>query len=52
VQDDVFGYSQSAGYEVAQALEPWQGYWIRVLVPTGVSLIFPATTAPTAAVAR
>jgi hypothetical protein len=37
----VFGYTPSTGYATADPLQPWQGYWIQVLVPEGVSLIFP-----------
>jgi len=39
------------GYASQATLQPWQGYWIRVLVPNGVTLVFPASTT-TAAVSR
>lgn len=51
LQHGVYAYNQTTGYEDADTLEPWRGYWTRVLVPTGVTLIFPATTT-TAGVAR
>lgn len=31
-------------------LEAWRGYWLRVLVPTGVTLLYPAPDAPGRAV--
>jgi hypothetical protein len=60
VQDGLYGYGQTTGYELKTALEPWAGYWIRCLEPSGVRLIFPggqqtpqtAATAGTAAVAE
>jgi len=42
-QAAVWGYSPSAGYTPAQALEPWTGYWIRVLVSEGLTLTYPST---------
>lgn len=51
VQDGLYSYSQSNGYELKDALQPWQGYWLRCLVPNGVTLIFPAQTAASAALA-
>lgn len=44
VQDSLFGYNQSTGYEVKDTLQPWLGYWMRCLTPTGVTLIFPPVT--------
>lgn len=49
VQDGLYGYSQSTGYELKDTLQPWCGYWMRCLVPNGVTLIFPAQTQTTAA---
>jgi hypothetical protein len=45
-----FGYSpQTGGYVPVEAaggqMQPWQGYWVRVLVPSGVTLIFPGPEA-------
>lgn len=31
-------------YEAATTLQPWEGYWLRVLVAEGVTLTFPAPT--------
>lgn len=47
VQDSLYGYSQAAGYQLKDALEPWQGYWVRVLSATGVTLIFPVESSGT-----
>lgn len=41
MQDSLFSYNQSSGYQLEDAYEPWQGYWMRCLVPNGVILIFP-----------
>jgi hypothetical protein len=42
VQAGVWGYSQQAGYELTDTLEPFGGYWLRCLVPEGATLVFPA----------
>ncbi len=34
----VFGFDSQLGYVPAQNLEPWRGYWIRVLVSEGVTM--------------
>ena len=34
-------YTSANGYQPASALEPWFGYWIRVLVSEGVTITFP-----------
>ncbi|MHB8997484.1 MAG: FlgD immunoglobulin-like domain containing protein [Armatimonadota bacterium] len=47
VQDGLYSYSQNAGYEIKDTLSPWQGYWVRCLQPTGVTLIFPEAGAAT-----
>lgn len=36
-----FGYTPGTGYGTVTRLEPWSGYWVRVLVPSGVTLIVP-----------
>ncbi|MCX7599558.1 MAG: hypothetical protein N2512_11945 [Armatimonadetes bacterium] len=41
VQSTVYGYSMARGYQQATVLEPFQGYWVRCLVPSEVRLIFP-----------
>lgn len=33
-----FGFDSQLGYVPAQNLEPWRGYWIRVLVSEGVTM--------------
>ena len=50
VQDHLYGYSQSAGYQLQDSLQPWCGYWMRCLVANGVTLIFPAQSASASAV--
>lgn len=42
IQNSLFSYSQTAGYELKDTLEPWMGYWVRCLMSNGVTLIFPA----------
>lgn len=42
VQQSVFGYEQLAGYATEEVLQPFQGYWFRVLRSPGVTLVFPA----------
>jgi hypothetical protein len=42
----LFGFEPQAGYvaktaEASDVLEQWKGYWIRVLVPGGVTLLIP-----------
>jgi hypothetical protein len=49
VQDGLYSYNQNAGYEIKDKLSPWQGYWVRCLQPTGVTLIFPGSAPPTTA---
>ncbi|MCX6361808.1 MAG: hypothetical protein NT029_18550 [Armatimonadetes bacterium] len=34
----VFGFDSQLGYVAAQNLEPWRGYWIRVMVSEGVTM--------------
>jgi hypothetical protein len=52
VQDHVYGFSQTAGYQVGDTISPWQGYWMRCLVSNGVTLIFPPDTTTTTSAAR
>lgn len=54
IQNSLYGYSQTAGYELKDTLEPWQGYWVRCLSSTGADLVFPAaaTTASKSVPAR
>ncbi|NLI00729.1 MAG: hypothetical protein GX446_14695 [Chthonomonadales bacterium] len=54
-QSAIWGYSPATGYRPALVLEPWTGYWIRVLVSEGLTLTYrsPAgRAAPTAAAVR
>jgi hypothetical protein len=44
VQAGLWAYSQQSGYELTQRLQPFEGYWMRCLLPEGVTLIFPAGT--------
>jgi hypothetical protein len=41
VQTQVYNYDQNLGYQLQTSLDPWVGYWIRCLSPTGATLIFP-----------
>lgn len=45
----VWGHSAQSGYYPAQTLEPWAGYWIRVLVSEGVTLTYPTPGAAASA---
>ncbi|MCC6730939.1 MAG: hypothetical protein IT208_16550 [Chthonomonadales bacterium] len=38
----VWRWDQTLGYVPASTLEPWQGYWIRVLVSEGVTITYPS----------
>ncbi|MCS7224748.1 MAG: hypothetical protein NZ959_09375 [Armatimonadetes bacterium] len=42
VQKTIWTWSPQTGYRIAESVEPWQGFWIRCLRPSGVRLIFPA----------
>ncbi len=44
VQDGIYAYDQTVGYQLAEAFQPWEAYWLRCLVSDGVTLIFPAVT--------
>ena len=50
VAETPFGYNQGTGVYLPIGLSdgafvPWQGYWVRVLVPSGITLVFPAPDA-------
>lgn len=46
VGNTVWRYNPTlSSYEPATVLQPWEGYWLRVLVTEGVTLTFPAPTA-------
>jgi len=46
VQNGIFGYDQSAGYSLVDELFPFEGYWLRCLLPAGCRLAFePVQTA-------
>jgi hypothetical protein len=47
MQSGLYSYDQQLGYQLAEAFQPWQGYWMRCLVPDGVRLIFPPEAALT-----
>lgn len=51
VQTGVFQFSEATGYEPADTLEPFKGYWIRVLTPGGCRLVFEPLQTASAAVA-
>ena len=42
LQQVIYHYVPGAGYEQADTLEPYEGYWVRCLLPGGLRLIFPA----------
>ncbi|MBM3499296.1 MAG: hypothetical protein FJX74_11570 [Armatimonadetes bacterium] len=49
VQSGLWAYGQQAGYSLVQRLKPFEGYWVRCLLPKGATLIFPPPgSAPTA----
>lgn len=37
----IWDFSPTSGYVPATSLEPWKGYWIRVLVSEGVTITYP-----------
>ncbi len=41
-QSAVWAYSPASGYMPVQNLDPWTGYWIRVLVSEGLTLTYPS----------
>lgn len=48
-----FAFNPQTGvYATTDALTQWNGYWLRVLVPSGVTLILPAPNSPTGRAAR
>jgi hypothetical protein len=50
VQQGIFAYSQTQGYQLTDTIDPLAGYWIRCLNQQGASLIFPAATTGTSSV--
>jgi hypothetical protein len=42
----VWEYTTASGYIPATTLQPWKGYWIRVLVSEGVTITYPNPTGP------
>lgn len=44
VQRGFYAYLPDQGYQLADSLEPFEGYWLRCLVPGGLRLLFPAVT--------
>lgn len=49
----IWRYNPSTNsYEPATTLQPWEGYWLRVLVAEGVTLTFPAPVASGASLSR
>ena len=49
IQQSVFGYEQLAGYFTEETLQPFLGYWFRVLRSPGVTVVFPASVAASSA---
>jgi len=41
VQSGLWAYGQQAGYSLTQKLQPFEGYWLRCLLPEGATLVFP-----------
>ena len=37
----VYGFDINTGYVKSETLQPWQGYWIRVLVSEGLTITYP-----------
>ena len=37
----VYGFNPQSGYFKSDVLEPWQGYWIRILVSEGLTITYP-----------
>ncbi|NLO72871.1 MAG: hypothetical protein GX100_02020 [candidate division WS1 bacterium] len=44
VQRGFYAYTPGTGYQLADTLDPFDGYWLRCLVPGGARLIFPAVS--------
>lgn len=40
VQNAVWVWDRVQGYQLAQTIRPWQGFWVRALRPSGVRLVF------------
>jgi hypothetical protein len=44
VQKGFYAYAPGTGYTITDILTPFDGFWLRCLVPGGIQLIFPAVT--------
>ncbi|HEY3398371.1 MAG TPA: hypothetical protein VGM19_12020 [Armatimonadota bacterium] len=42
LQTGLYRYVPGTGYQRADTVDPYEGYWLRCLVPGGVRLVFPA----------
>ncbi|MFA0740748.1 MAG: hypothetical protein DFNUSKGM_000855 [Candidatus Fervidibacter sacchari] len=40
VQNAIWVWDRVQGYQLAQTIRPWQGFWVRALRPSGVRLVF------------
>ncbi|MEJ7615192.1 MAG: hypothetical protein SQA66_16325, partial [Candidatus Fervidibacter sacchari] len=40
VQNAIWVWDRVQGYQLAQTVRPWQGFWVRALRPSGVRLVF------------
>ena len=40
VQNAIWVWDKVQGYQLAQTIRPWQGFWVRALRPSGVRLVF------------
>ena len=40
VQNAIWVWDKVQGYQLAQTVRPWQGFWVRALRPSGVRLVF------------
>ncbi|MBC7287664.1 MAG: hypothetical protein H5T86_06380, partial [Armatimonadetes bacterium] len=45
ISDAVFGYTMSRGYEKADLLQPFRGYWMRSLITAELRVLFPPVAA-------
>jgi hypothetical protein len=44
VQAGIWGFDQQNGYKLVSQLQPFGAYWVRCLLPEGVTLVFPELT--------
>jgi len=49
VQAGIWAYGQQTDYSLVQKLKPFEGYWLRCLLPEGAIVIFPTGSTPAAA---